>query len=285
MDRFAFAACLCVFAGLLVGCGFETSFDNTHYRCSPEGACPSEYRCTAGYCESRAAVGDVDASPAPPLPTGDAGVADATPAPGAPDAGADAASPPDAGSPPDAAPAALFADSFDDSGLAGWQPWTHTGCTSAEVGGALALTFNSSSGPYCGADSQQTFDLRGRSVTVEVAQGPIDSGFEEYLLLFAGADQVAMVREETGLLMHFRSAAGVTASRTVANDVTAQRHWRVRESGGTVFWETSPDRVTWTQRHSAASPIDLTSLRLELAAGRFAGFGAITVRFDNVEVR
>jgi hypothetical protein len=272
---------------VLGACGFETSFDNTRYQCSPEGACPADHSCVAGYCESRGGGGDVDAH-LPPLPPSDASLPDARPPdPGAPDAGIDAASPPDATPPPvpDAAPGPLFSDSFDGGGLTGWLPWTHTGCTSTEVSGALQLTFNNSVGPYCGADTAQTFDLRGRSVTVEVAQGPVDSGFEAYLLLFDGADQVMMIRGDTGLIMQFRSAAGVTASRTIANDATAQRHWRISESGGTVFFETSPDRVTWTQRHSAASPIDLTSLRVELAAGRYAGSGAITVRFDNVEVQ
>jgi hypothetical protein len=273
-------------AALAGACGFETSFDNTRYQCSPEGACPAEYRCSAGYCESTAPGDRADAHELP-LPPSDASLADARPVdPGAPDAGADAAPPADAApSAADAAPAVLFADSFDDSGLAGWQPWVHSGCTSTEVGGFLQLVFGSSAGPYCGADTQQVFDLRGRSVTLELAQGAIDDGFEEYVLLFNGDDQVQMFREQEGLTMQFRTSAGLRSTRTITNDTTAQRHWRIRESGGTVFWETSPDRVTWTQRHSAASPIDVSSLRLELAAGRFAGSGALTVRFDNVEVR
>jgi hypothetical protein len=274
-----------VFAGLLGACAFETSFDNTRYRCSPEGACPSEYRCAAGYCESLQAGSGADAAPLPPFPpadaaAGDAAVADAADPGPPPDAGVDASAPV-----PDAAPAALFTDSFDDSGLGGWWPWTHTGCTTTEAGGFLQLSFGSSAGPYCGATSMQVFDLRDRAVSVEVAQGAIDSGFEQYLLIADGADQVLMVRNEFGLVMHFRSSAGVTASRTIANDTTAQRHWRVRESAGTVFWETSPDGAAWTQRHSAPSPIDLSAMSVELAAGRYAGSGAVTVRFDQVAVR
>ncbi|WP_100499700.1 hypothetical protein [Geodermatophilus chilensis] len=42
-------------------------------------------------------------------------------------------------------------------------------------------------------------------------------------------------------------------------DATAHAWVRIRENAGTVYWETSPDKVTWTQGKSTATPSWVTA--------------------------
>src|SRR5206468_4627856 len=53
---------------------------------------------------------------------------------------------------------------------------------------------------------------------------------------------------------------------------TTHLWWRIREASGTVYWETSPDGVTWTQQASVAtsSIFSLAQLNVELYAESFS---------------
>ncbi len=59
---------------------------------------------------------------------------------------------------------------------------------------------------------------------------------------------------EQGSLFAFYTLNGVsTTAATLSYDATQHAWWRIRESGGMVYWETSADSVAWTSRASVAS--------------------------------
>lgn len=273
-------------------CSFEVSFADTQYQCGPGGECPTDYVCSRGTCVTSPG-GDVATRPdADVVVDRGADGRVASPDGGAPpdartqsdpDPPADAAAP-DASADP--GPVVLFADRFDDSGLGGWQGWVHPGCTAAESGGVLELSYNASSNAYCGADTTRAFDLRGRGVTVEVVAAPAINGFESYLILFEGQQQIHMIRHAGGMTLRFRRDGAEVHARSIALDATAQRFWRIREQAGTVHWDTSGDGTDWVNRHSAPAAIDVSRLQVELAAGRYTGTTTpISVRFDNLVVQ
>lgn len=55
-------------------------------------------------------------------------------------------------------------------------------------------------------------------------------------------------------------------------DPVAHRWWRIRESSGTCYWDTSPDGTNWTNQASAATPaIPLNNLYFDTIAIQYAG--------------
>jgi hypothetical protein len=58
---------------------------------------------------------------------------------------------------------------------------------------------------------------------------------------------------------------------------TTQRWVQIRENGGTTYWEYSSDGQTWTTLHSAANPIPVTSIEVEISAGVYEDEGATTI--------
>jgi hypothetical protein len=268
--------------GLLfvAACGFEVDFDGTNFRCGADGLCPPGYRCEADRCVKGEA----------PDASDDTGTsADADASAGA-DASVDAAADADASAGADAGADApilsvRFSDDFTDGALAGWNPWTNAGCTVAETNGQLELSYAGTGTAYCGANTQQSFDLTNGAVSVEVVEAPLVTAFEAYIILFSGTQRIEMIRNRAGLHMQFLLAGQATASRTVANDAT-WRFWRIRRQSGTTFWETSPDAATWTVRHSSTTTVDARTMRVELAAGHYTpGPGSpVRVRFDRLTV-
>ncbi|MFH9731873.1 hypothetical protein [Streptomyces sp. NPDC017260] len=89
----------------------------------------------------------------------------------------------------------------------------------------------------------------------------------------------------TGLLS-FESAANYYDGNpvTLPFDPIAHRWWRFRETGGTFYWETSPDAKTWTARRNITTPQWLKFGTLRTNFEGFAETGSTTTpaEVDNV---
>ncbi|MEJ7731207.1 MAG: hypothetical protein WKG00_18575 [Polyangiaceae bacterium] len=68
------------------------------------------------------------------------------------------------------------------------------------------------------------------------------------------------------LVLSQRVAGATTEIGSLDHDPIAQRYWQLRESGGTVFWETSPDGVTFSVQAQASvgSLFGLEHVRIEM---------------------
>ena len=87
---------------------------------------------------------------------------------------------------------------------------------------------------------------------------------------FASGNYVCFSQHGGTLYMrHVR--LGVTSEETVSYDGTSMRWLRLRESSGSFYWDTSPDGVTWTQRYTFTSILNVSSVMLGVGAGDFGG--------------
>lgn len=183
-----------------------------------------------------------------------------------------------------------FIDNFDDNSIGDW-----TGYNSiAETGGQLVASLTGATPDYHGIYSDNTYDLTGSYVQVEVVNAGNQSwtsievemqmqdggsGARRLLLDIGGGDLIA-----------YNTVGGTTTNlASITYNSTTMRWLRIREDSGTIYWEYTSTvgyaADTWTTLHSKATPIPITNLQFELDAGNWdTETGTTTVIFDNFNV-
>lgn len=199
---------------------------------------------------------------------------------------------------PSAAAISTISDDFDDNSLdaAKWVNASTGTATLAETGGQIVITPPASTAGtnYGVLNSVNSYSLLGDNVFVQLAQ-PLSLGTnrDSSFYVFADASNaVGFVLQYSGsvyALKTLQRVAGVTTTPiTIFSAATynASHRWlRIRESGGTTFWDTSPDSITWTNQASAANPITLSSVKINLDAGTFGSTTSVgTLIYDNLNV-
>lgn len=172
--------------------------------------------------------------------------------------------------------AATLQDAFNgasvDTGL--WTINPGSSSTVGVVGGRLRIT-PLAANDYASLVSAAGYILTGSEyavalpVAANVGNGTTetmvrvyDGGFSNYFRLYvAGSPQNLIFHTHVGGTDNYYTLATYNPA--------AHLHWRLRESGGTLYVETSPDRATWTTQRSQATPFALTTTYLNLVAGYY----------------
>lgn len=138
-----------------------------------------------------------------------------------------------------------------------------------QSGGALVIIPKPSTSEYAKIASVATYDLTGSYALVKQEQLVAGSSTEQQLILQIDEDnKITLFYSNGGLICRSRAAASnsdTTPAFVAARDIW----WRLRESAGTIYWDTSPDAVTWTNLRSLANPFAVTALTCELQAGNY----------------
>ncbi|WP_432041414.1 hypothetical protein [Streptomyces cadmiisoli] len=185
-------------------------------------------------------------------------------------------------------PLAELVDDFDDNtidtGL-----WPNSFGTVSETGGRARIPCDAGYNAY---SSALEYTLANSSVSLR-AYAPAGGGatteaWAQMLIKSAtgGTDLGFELRMTTDELICF-SRTGYFDPGEVDIPYSATDHaWlRVRESGGTTYWDTSPDGTTWTNRRAESSPawVGDVDLEFQLIAHRSDGVDDY-VEFDNVNI-
>lgn len=191
---------------------------------------------------------------------------------------------------------ATFSDNFNDNNFG--TDWTVAGGEGNEsnTGGMVRMVLPSGLFHYGTVDSLGNYDLTASySYSQLVEDGNFASQNDRLFV-----QPLFLYRDDAGFLeslsWNIEGDVGVPASLvaqydtgsasptdvwTDTYDPAVHKWFRIREASGTIFWDTSVDGVTWTNRTSVATPaIDITSLQIELYADS-DGAVSHTVRFDN----
>ena len=186
------------------------------------------------------------------------------------------------------APIATLTDDFNDNSIdtGKWTTGVAAGSSITETGGQLVIAPPVSGTGYSYLDSNDTFSLVGSSLTVEFA-GTISTatGVEQIMeIMIDDSNYIMFFIANTGAAMRLVTAAADDSTYTTRDD--RMMHWaRIRESSGTIYWETSPDRTNWTIQRSAPSTFSLTSLKVRLSAGCWQSVASPgTAKFDNINL-
>ena len=174
---------------------------------------------------------------------------------------------------------ATLVESFTAQDEEVWEGW---GTGVAIASGRLAVNYLTTA-PFLQTTGQ--WDLTESSVYAQVFHTAGTSN-EPYMAFgdpgsIFGGNQLQFVLNG-GLMFMREVVAGVANDTTVTYDEVAMRWWRLRHAGTDVFWDTSPDGVTWTNRRTKAAAFVPSSGRLKFAAFNFAADQPSTAQFDNV---
>jgi hypothetical protein len=158
-----------------------------------------------------------------------------------------------------------------------WTVSATAGSASAS-GGVLTITPNpatSSTAVY--VTSAASYAFTGSQASTKVV-GVVDGSINNKFTLRAPGNQNELGwYYEQGKLFAYWRANGVETDPSFLTYVPATHaYWRVRQAGTSVFWETSPDGVTYTVQASTATsnvPFSLDSVHVEFNIKAF-GTGA-----------
>lgn len=178
-------------------------------------------------------------------------------------------------------------DNFDDNVLDA-SKWTSYGSGFAETSGQAQITC-AIGGGYSGLNSNGRFNLTGSSARIQVvnAGNQTLTSLEAFpLQLNADGSNKLQWRINSGNIMARRTVAGVTTDTgSTAYSSVTHKYVRIRESGGTTFWDYSADGITWANLTSIANPITITNIQYDIGAGTFATeASATTVIYDNLNI-
>ena len=193
------------------------------------------------------------------------------------------------------APMSDLSDDFSGGSLDAtkWATFSFgTGSSASQTGGEIQVSLsNSASKTSAGIWSVNTYDLTGSSAQFEVATlgDAMIAGDKTQIgmLLQVSHAQIESVSaiwtvlSEGTLYLGYYVGDTQTVATTLSYDTTNHKYLRVRESSGTIYWDTSPDASTWTNQESVADPIAVTDLYVVLYGQQFGSGVASTVAVDN----
>lgn len=179
-------------------------------------------------------------------------------------------------------------DAFTTDQLASLWPGSY-GTRSVSAG---LLHVNCDTG-YSAAVSAASYRINGSHVQVQAFPAALNGGTTNVLsemqvnTTTAGTDAVFSYNAATGLLT-MAERVGYFDADAVSITYSAVDHayWRLRVSGGKMFWDTSPDGTSWTNRRTATAPswsVTDTNLTAQLLGHRDDGT-TNTADWDNFNV-
>jgi hypothetical protein len=183
-------------------------------------------------------------------------------------------------------PLAQLKDNFSD-GTIDAAKWPNSFGTYSETGGRARVACNTG---YNAVSSALMYTLHESSAYLR-AYAPAGGGatteaWSQVLIksIVGGTDLGFELRMTTNQLSAFSRVGYVDAGEvTVTYSATDHAWLRVRETGGTTYWDTSPDGSTWANRRTLTSPAWVADVDLEfqLIAHRSDGTDDFA-EFDNV---
>jgi len=147
-------------------------------------------------------------------------------------------------------------DGFDDGSI-NTSLWTGNYGDLIESGGRIRIPCTTG---YAGLKSASTYTLTGSQILLRayppVAGGATSAAASILVLSSTGGTDAGFIVDRAQNAIGLYSRVGYADGSAVFLTYSATDHaWlRLRETGGTLFWDTSADGVNWTNRRTASTP-------------------------------
>lgn len=177
-----------------------------------------------------------------------------------------------------------FNDNIEDTGK--WGGSYDSSATRAETGGELVITLASHiNSNYSAYYSSNPYDLTDSYAFVQVnTMCDVSTNAQAFLSLqtTGNHNNVRFIQENGTLYAQHIIADVTTTVGSASYNSTTHKWWRIRESGGTVYWEYSSDGVSWSELISETTPIAIYALYAQIGGGTYQlEVNPGTVHFDN----
>lgn len=169
-------------------------------------------------------------------------------------------------------PFPVLEDGFDHDGLVvNTGAWSAAGSVSVNASYQLSITGHSTYADNLTSAAAFDFTAAG-AASVEAVTVPSSASGEAFLQVIKdGSNLLAIGKSGSNLLLRYKTA-GTSSDTTVTWNATSHKFWRINWAAGTVTWQTSPDRATWTTQRTVSSGLPtLTTATLQLICGHFTG--------------
>lgn len=188
------------------------------------------------------------------------------------------------------APFRELSDNFSDNSIA--RAWTAlvlgSGAVSEASGRATCTLPGSTAGTHQAYyRSAHTYDLTGDAAAINI-NGMVNTGVAATMTfdVYADPSNIYRWRQLSGTLTARAIVGGVdTQLYSVTWNATTHKWLRIRESGGTVYFDTSTNGSSWTNRatQTVAGAFGVTALTVQFGAqgGNLASPGSLTVEDFN----
>jgi len=142
------------------------------------------------------------------------------------------------------------------------------------------LTCTATSGNNEGVQSVAAYDLTGGGLSVELLPFTPGNNVQCDFSLITGVNSLSWHVDNSGNLDVVDTVNGTT--RVKNSPITsAYRYLRIRESGGTTYWDYSADGLTWTNAVNVSNPFSVTGVTVFLGTTGSPS-GTNTVLWANV---
>lgn len=137
------------------------------------------------------------------------------------------------------------------------------------------------------------YDLIESYMFVEMFPPAVGAGTKEVFFNIqydlAGTNFVGFYLTGTSFRARYKVNGAATTLATTTYSAVNHAWWRIRESAGTIYWDTSTDGAAWSNMASVATATFPTGILGEIYPSIFAGFygaeGASNLLVDNVNVQ
>jgi len=191
---------------------------------------------------------------------------------------------PDVGPPSLCGTVSLIHDNFDDNSLSDqWEHWGYGATQVVERNSRLEIPLADDS--YANIYSAIETSLIDDRISVQLVQ-PAEVSFEGEAIVhfWSDDDNLLGLRQSGDTLTVEEELLGSTSTWPFPFDSVQQQWWSIREQGGRVYFETSPDGSNWTYLHDVATPRYIMRALVIVGGGTW-GYGSNgTVIFDNLNV-
>jgi hypothetical protein len=167
-------------------------------------------------------------------------------------------------------------------------------CTYSEAGGHMVLKLATNvAGSYCAYWSSSSYDMTGDAVTIEAPVMVNTATNADVFLRIEVEDQALPLKGileigQTGGALQFRKSKNGISDLlgAVPYSLAAHRWWRIREAGGTTYFEYSADGVAWTiGAMDSPSSLPLTAVDILIVGGTYEAIAAPgEAHFDNLNL-